>query len=203
MTTLIRRATAVAAALTVSALLAACGGGATPGSTGGSGADVEGPHNEADVTFAQGMLPHHRQAIEMSELAADRAEDPEVLTLTEEISAAQEPEIRTLTAFLEAWGADVPAEDMSMDGMDHGGDEAMDDMAGMMGPDDMTALESAQGAEFDEMFLQMMVEHHEGAVDMAETQVDEGENPGAVDLAETIIETQESEIQRMQDLLDS
>lgn len=208
MTTPPRGAAAFAAAVTLSFLLAACG----EDSTGGTADDaapadlptaseqVEGSHNEADVIFAQGMLPHHRQAVEMSELALARAEDPEVLALAEEVAAAQEPEIVTMTAFLEAWGAEVPDEgtvmSMEMEGLDHGG------MAGMMSPEEMTALGSAEGTTFDQMFLQMMVEHHEGAVDMAKTELTEGENPTAKELAQAVIGTQESEIERMKGLLD-
>lgn len=212
MTSPLRLATAVTAAVTLSITLVACGGGSDDGPAAGAGgsgaavpptaaAEVEGPHNDADITFAQDMLPHHRQAVEMAELAPDRAEDPEVVAVAEEIAAAQEPEIATMTGFLEAWGAEVPAEDMSMEGMD--GMAGMDGAAGMMSPEDMTALGSAEGAEFDELFLQMMVEHHEGAVDMARAELDEGENPAAQDLAQRIVDTQESEIERMQDLLGS
>ncbi len=215
MTTPLRGAAALTAAVTLSIVLAACGDEATTDTAGGSApADqptaaeqVEGSDNEADVMFAQGMIPHHRQAVAMSELALDRAEDPEVVALAEEISTAQEPEIQTMTAFLEAWDAEVPTDDLSMDdmameGMDQEG-TGPEGMAGMMSPEDMAELESAQGAKFDQMFLQMMIEHHEGAVSMAETEVDEGENPAALDLAQTIIVTQESEIERMQGLLGS
>ena len=210
-TSRIRGAAALTAAVSLSFVLAACGDDMSniqsgTADTATTAEEVEGPNNEADVSFAQGMLPHHRQAVEMSELALDRAEDPVVLALAEEISAAQEPEIQTMTAFLEAWGAEVPKEDMSMEGMDQGGDESMEGMegmAGMMSPEDMAALESAEGAEFDEMFLQMMVEHHEGAVDMARTELDEGETPTALELAQAIVDTQESEIERMQGLLGS
>jgi len=205
MTTPLRGAVALTATVTLSIVLAACGDEATTDTAGGSApADqptvdeqVEGPNNEADVVFAQGMIPHHRQAVEMAEVALDRAEDPEVVELAEEISAAQEPEIQTLTGFLEAWDAEVPADDMSMD------DGGMGSMTGMMSPEDMAGLESAQGTQFDQMFLEMMVEHHQGAVSMAENEVDEGQNPAALDLAETIIDTQESEIERMQGLLSS
>lgn len=210
MSTLLRGATAVTAALTLSVVLAACGGGAaSEGASGPDGspaaAQADGPHNEADVTFAQGMLPHHRQAVEMSELAGDRAESPEVLALAQEISAAQEPEIRTLTGFLEAWGAEVPDDDAAMPGMHSDDTEDMpaDGMAGMMSSEDMTQLGSAEGADFDRLFLRLMVEHHQGAVDMAETEVDAGDDPAAVALAQDIVDTQEAEIDRMQALLDS
>ena len=201
---------AAAAAATLTFVLAACGDStdetADPGAESPAAAEeVDATHNEADVTFAQGMIPHHRQAVQMSELAAGRTENPEALELAEEISAAQGPEIQTMTAFLEAWGADVPADDMTMDGdgMDGDGMDGMAGMAGMMTPEEMADLEAAEGQSFDQMFLQMMVAHHEGAVEMAQTELDEGQDPDALQLAEEIIDTQQSEIQRMQNLLET
>jgi len=193
MTTPRRGAAAFAAAVTLTLVLAACGDDTSPTSAGEAptaAAEVDEAHNEADITFAQGMIPHHRQAVMMSELAEGRTDNTDVLELTGEISAAQEPEIQTMTAFLDAWGADDMAQMEGMDGM-----------SGMMTPEQMAGLEDAEGAEFDEMFLQMMIEHHEGAVEMSTTQLDEGENPDARTLAQDIIDAQESEIVRMQDLL--
>ncbi|MFC5381574.1 DUF305 domain-containing protein [Aquipuribacter nitratireducens] len=187
--------------LGLATVLAACGG-ATPGADGAGGtaaavaaADISAEHNEADVTFAQGMIPHHEQAVDMSDMALAAAEDPAVLALAEEISAAQGPEIETMRGMLDAWGAEQPADHGDHAGMD------MDGMAGMMSAEDMAALGDAEGPPFDEMWLTMMVEHHEGAVDMARTQLDEGANPEALALAEEIISTQEAEIALMQDLL--
>jgi uncharacterized protein (DUF305 family) len=153
-----------------------------------SGADF----NDADVTFAQGMIPHHRQAVEMAELAGDRAESQEVKDLAAGIEAAQDPEIEQMTGWLEEW--DQP---MEMDGMD-----SME-MGGMMSEDQMSELEDATGADFDAMFLEMMIEHHEGAIVMAQEQVDDGKNAEAVALAEAIIEAQQDEIETMQGLLDA
>lgn len=213
-----RRAAALGAAAALSLVLAACAddttsapeaepamtqsmdSGSNPAPT--SPEEVEGSFNDADVSFAQGMLPHHRQAVEMAEMAQGRTDTPEVLQLAEEIAAAQGPEIQTMTAFLEAWGAEVPAEGMDMgsemEGMDHGG---MEGMAGMMSAEDMAELESAIGETFDRMFLEGMVVHHEGAVEMAQQELDSGENPSALTLAQEIVDAQESEISRMQDLL--
>ena len=143
---------------------------------------------------------HHQQAIEMADLAESRAESQEVKDLATDIEAAQGPEIETLTGWLESWGEDVPDEGMS--GMDHG-DMSSDDMGGMMTEDEMADLESASGAEFDQMFLTMMIEHHEGAIEMAKTEQSEGEFPEAVDMAKEIETTQAEEIQTMQDLLKS
>lgn len=208
-----RVAAAFAAATALTLVLGACADTSADTDTADApptiASEVDSAYNDADVTFAQGMIPHHRQAVQMSELAVERTDTPEVLELSEEISSAQGPEIQTMTAFLEAWGAEVP-EDMEMgdmEGMDHGGSDGMDmdmeGMAGMMTPEQMTDLEGTEGADFDQMFLEMMIAHHEGAVEMAQVEIEAGDNPDAVSLAEDIIAAQESEIERMQDLLDA
>ena len=171
---------------------AACSSDDDDSVVGSSDTEVAGEHNDADVTFAQRMIPHHRQAVEMAELAPDRAEDPRVLDLASRIQGAQDPEIEEMTGWLEGWDEDVPAADSH---------DASMDMAGMMSADDMAALEAATGAEFDEMFLTMMIEHHEGAVEMANTEVSDGEFPDAVALAEKIISAQEAEIAEMEAIL--
>ena len=150
--------------------------------------------NDADVTFAQGMIPHHQQAIEMAQMAESRAEDSRVLDLASRIEAAQQPEIDTLTGWLEEWGA----EDSGMEGMDHGG---MDHGGGMMSEEDMSALMAASGAEFDRLFLEQMIEHHTGAVEMAVTESAEGQNTDAIAMAETIRDMQNAEIAEMRQLL--
>jgi len=160
--------------------------------------EVSAAHNDQDVAFATDMIPHHAQAVEMADLAADRAGSQDVKDLAENISAAQGPEIEQMSAWLEAWGEEVPDTAGGMEGM-----EGMEDMPGMMSSADMESLETASGAEFDEMFLSMMVEHHQGAIEMAQTEQSEGENPEAIDLAETIEETQTEEMSSMEDLLAS
>ena len=183
----------------LASLLAACGddddmAGMDHGgddSSESSGSTSEADFNDADVEFAQGMIPHHQQAVEMADLADGRAESPEVIDLAERIKAAQDPEIELMRGWLEDWGQVMP------EGMDHEG------MAGMMSEDDMTALEDASGAEFDEMFLTMMIEHHEGAIEQAETELDEGQNAEAKELAQTIIDAQQAEIEEMQGILDA
>ncbi len=161
--------------------------------------------NDADVTFAQQMIPHHRQATEMAEMAQGRTQNQPVLDLAEKIQQAQGPEIETMSGWLESWGEDVP-QDSDMGGMDHsemGHSGGGDDMAGMMTEEDMNALEQASGAEFDEMFLMMMIEHHKGAVDMAATEESDGKYPDAVEMAKTIQRDQEAEIEQMTQLLGS
>ena len=157
--------------------------------TGATEEESAGAHNDADVTFAQGMIPHHRQAVEMAQLATDRAEDPRVLDLASRIERAQDPEIAEMSGWLEDWDEDVPAD---------GGHE---DMSGMMSAEDMDALAAASGTEFDEMFLMMMIEHHSGAVEMANTEREEGQFEDALALAQKIIDAQEAEISEMEAIL--
>lgn len=160
----------------------------------GSSTSEDAAFNDADVTFAQGMIPHHQQAIEMAQMASEWAEDPRVLDLASRIEAAQQPEIDTLTGWLDAWGA----EDDGMDGMDHGG---MDHGGGMMSEEDMNALMAASGAEFDRLFLEQMIEHHTGAVEMATTEAGEGQHSEALAMANNIRDTQNAEIAEMRQLL--
>lgn len=201
---LIRRATAVAAAATAALVLAACGGNdsgsahnghntASPSASASASASAQqGEHNAADVTFAKGMIPHHRQAIEMADLAATRAESAEVKKLADEIKKAQDPEIRTLSGWLTSWGEQVPAEGSGHEGHD---------MSGMMTAEEMKQLESASGKAFDTAFLTMMVKHHEGAVAMAKTEQADGTYQPAKNLASQIITSQSAEIARMNTLL--
>lgn len=202
---LIRRAalgsTAVAAAL----VLAACGGdngsdtgSGTQTSASASAEDTAGAHNDQDVSFAQGMIPHHQQAIQMSKMAATQASSAEVKDLAARIEKAQGPEIETMSGWLKAWGEDVPS---SMPGMDHGGHSGSSDMPGMMDTEDMDKLMEASGKGFDTMFLTMMIEHHEGAVEMAGTEKDKGQYGPAKKLADDIITAQNAEIKEMNKLL--
>lgn len=154
--------------------------------------------NGADVTFAEDMIPHHEQAVEMAEMASDRASSSEVKGLAADIEAAQGPEIEQLSAWLQAWGEDPPSEPMDHGDMGHG--EASS-MSGMMTQEDMSSLGGTSGDQFDQMWLEMMIEHHRGAVDMAESAVADAEHPGVIEMAEDIIETQQAEIAQMEELL--
>lgn len=162
-----------------------------------------GDFNDADVTFAQEMIPHHRQATEMAEMAASRTKNAEVLDLAKRITAAQDPEIETMSGWLKDWGKDVPADDAGMGdmaGMDHSSGGSMQ---GMMTDAQMSDLEASSGSQFDELFLTMMVEHHEGAVEMAKTEQADGKNTEAVALAKAIETAQTAEISEMNGLLGS
>lgn len=174
----------------------------TESSAGAESSDESAEFDNADVTFVQGMIPHHRGALAMAQMADGRAEDPRVTELANRIEAAQEPEIETMTGWLEEWGEPLPEEtDDSMGSMDHGSmDMGGMDMEGMSA-EDMAAIEAASGPEFDRMWLEMMVSHHRGAVEMAQTEIAEGSNAEAVALAEEIADSQAAEIEEMETLL--
>jgi uncharacterized protein (DUF305 family) len=204
-----RTAAGIVAALALVALAAGCGdhatndGGHTSGSPAAGGSPSTAVYNQADVAFAQGMIPHHQQAVQMAELAPSRANDPQVKDLAAKIEAAQAPEIEQLTTWLTEWG--VPLSSASDDGPDaHGGAHGSSaaGMPGMMTDQDMTALEAASGDQFDRMFLEMMIRHHEGAVEMAATEQQQGQNPAAKALAQKINADQTVEIGQMRSLLD-
>jgi uncharacterized protein (DUF305 family) len=199
--TLVRRAALVATATTAALVLAACG--ADNGSDTASGAKTSpsastDAHNAQDVSFAQGMIPHHQQALEMAELAADRASSAQVKDLAARIREAQDPEIATMSGWLKAWGEDVPS---AAPGMDHSGHSGGSGMAGMMDQEDMDKLSKASGKDFDTLFLTLMVEHHEGAVEMAETEKAKGRYAPATELADAVITAQTTEIEEMNKLL--
>ena len=202
---------AVAATAALVAVLSGCSGGAadpsrsaappssstsSPAAPAPTSPTVAPEHGAADVAFAQGMLPHHRSALEMAELASTRAEDLEVRALAARVTAAQGPEIEQMTSWLRAWGEEVPESSMEGDMAGMG-----TDVPGMMSREQMDELADARGATFDEMWLTSMVEHHEGAVEMARTQVAEGSNPDALALASVIIDDQGAEIDQMRGLL--
>ena len=149
--------------------------------------------NQADVAFATDMITHHRQAVEMAEMAGSRASAPEVKMLAAQIAAAQGPEIDLMSGWLESWGAPVPEE---MSGMDMSGS-----MPGMMSLADMDALKAASGTTFDRQFLTMMIAHHQGALQMANTEIGQGSNPDAVALAQKVTSAQTAEIATMKDML--
>ena len=162
-------------------------------SSGGASAEF----NDADVIFAQSMIPHHEQAVEMADIALDPTvgAGPEVIDLATRIKAGQDPEIAQMTAWLQAWGKPVQ--------MDMGEDHDMSSMEGMMSAEEMDSMSGTAGAEFDEMWMAMMIRHHEGAIAMAETVKASGSNPDVLVLADAVIAAQQGEIAEMQALLSS
>jgi uncharacterized protein (DUF305 family) len=151
-------------------------------------------HNDQDIAFAQGMIPHHQQAVDMAKTAAEKATDPKVKDLASRIEGAQDPEIQQLTGMLTQWGAPTEPSMSSMPGMDMSGD-------GMMTDEEMHQLDQATGADFDTMWLQMMTKHHQGAVTMATTELNKGSNADAKALAQKIVDAQQAEITEMRTML--
>jgi uncharacterized protein (DUF305 family) len=172
----------------------------TPVVTSSSTADAQ-AHNDADMAFATGMIPHHQQAVEMSDmLLAKQGIDPQVVTLANDIKAAQGPEIEQMQGWLTQWGAAMTPSPSGMPGHDMPG---MSGGHGIMSQADMTALQNAQGAEASRLFLTQMIEHHNGAIMMAQQEIDGGQFPAAVEMARSIVTSQQQEITTMQGILDS
>ncbi|MEU2687029.1 DUF305 domain-containing protein [Streptomyces hygroscopicus] len=229
-----RRLALVGAVVAGGLLLAGCGGnddtkdahdGSAKGATATSGATASsaaGAFNDADVSFAQMMIPHHEQALEMAGLADDRASDARIKSLAGRIEKAQDPEIATLKSWLRDWGKPEKASPGGMPGMDHGSDGAggadgtdhgsggtdgMDHgsggaMGGMMSEKDMRKLEAAKGAAFDRAFASMMIDHHKGAITMAKDEKENGRNAKAKKLADDVIKNQSAEVTTLRTLLD-
>jgi uncharacterized protein (DUF305 family) len=202
-----------AAVAAVAVLLAACGSGNTGESTGGTPASAPATasstvrpgtpnqaHNDADVTFVRQMIPHHQQAVDMSELAATRAASAQVKDLASRIESEQSPEIQEMTAWLAQWGVPSAGAMPSMSAVPGMGGGSM---PGMMSDADMTKLTQASGTAFDKLFLQMMISHHQGAVTAARTELATGSSAEAKALAQGIINGQTAEITQMQQLLAS
>ncbi|MCK2217100.1 DUF305 domain-containing protein [Actinomadura sp. ATCC 31491] len=181
--------------------VSACGGGdattahegtrgSAPATTTTAAAQPAETFDDADVMFAQMMIPHHEQAVEMAGLAPERAGDPEIKDLAAQIKAAQDPEIQTMKGWLAAWGRPTTAGHLGHD------------MPGLMSEEDMTELRSATGTAFDKLFARQMIAHHEGAIEMARTEQAGGSDPRAKELARAIERTQQAEVERLRDLLD-
>ena len=201
-----RRTGLAVLALTAALGLAGCGdagsmGGMDHGSSTSSAASaspspsssVPAEFDDADVRFVQQMVPHHEQAVTMSNALLEKSEvNPEVAALAEEIRAAQQPEIDTMKSWLSAWGQEQSGHG-GMAGMDHGG--------GMATEAQLKEFETADGPTGQRLYLEMMTVHHEGAITMAQSEVREGRNPAAIQLAQDIVATQQQEITAMAELL--
>ncbi|WP_239381091.1 DUF305 domain-containing protein [Frankia sp. CIT1] len=200
------------AALLSAMVLAACGTGSSPASStthsaaASSSTSANSDHNAADVTFAQGMVPHHQQAVDMADLASARAASEEVRSLARTIRSAQDPEITTMTGWLRSWGEPTATPRSGSHGMGMAPASSaampmMSMMPGMMSADDMAAMTGASGPGFDRMFLTMMIIHHEGAISMARAEEQNGRYEPAKELARGIQASQSEEITTMKTLL--
>lgn len=189
-----RKILPVAVALAGLTLASACGASSSGGnhsaaSTGGSSTSTVSAHNAADVTFATDMIPHHAQAVEMADMALTTATDPEIKTLATAIKGAQDPEIVMMTGWLKDWNAPAPQTDAGrMTGMA---------MTGMMSDAEMSDLGKATGKAFDTMWVAMMTRHHQGAIEMSNTELTSGQSSDAKTLAQQIITGQTAEIATM------
>jgi len=192
-----------AIALTTTALLlGACGssdmGSMDMGSSDSSSMDMgysipeSADFNDADVMFAQMMIPHHEQAIEMSDIALDpnTGASAAVIALATQIKGAQDPEISQMKNLLTTWG--MP---MEMGSMDH---SSM--MDGMLTPEEMDTLGQLKGAEFDKAWAKGMIAHHEGAIAMANDVLANGKNSEILALANAVVSGQSTEIEILKPL---
>jgi uncharacterized protein (DUF305 family) len=191
------------AALAAALLLASCSGQASDARTAQPQTDqpvITGQpagYNPDDVAFATNMIPHHQQAVELSALVPDRSTSTELIVLANQISAAQQPEINVMKVFLVQWteGTGNPASSDS----GHAGHGST--MQGMVDAATIAKLESLNGAEFDKLWLESMISHHQGAIEMAKAELANGDNVDAKSLAANIVTTQEAEIGQMKQML--
>lgn len=148
--------------------------------------------NTADVTFAQHMIEHHKQAVEMAQMALDMSANPKVKALAQAINDAQSPEITTLTGWLTAWGQQVamPAHPHAPDALP----------SGMMTGPQMAGLHKAKGKTFDTLFLKEMIAHHQGAINLSNTEHKDGKSTDAVSLAAKIAKDQKAQVSTMKHL---
>ena len=193
----LRRLVAPVVALAFVVTLAACGtdDSSSTGTTAAETSSGAAALNAADIEFAQGMIAHHEQAIEMAEIALDPnvGASPEIVDLATRIKRAQDPEVELMTGWLTAAGEPVAMD--AMEGHD------MSSMDGMMTAEQMDAMAAMTGTDFDQTWLQMMIEHHQGAISQSQTVTANGSNADVLALAGAIIAAQQAEVIEMQALL--
>ncbi len=202
------------ALLTLGAGLTACGSDderASGAAGSASSVPVSEPFNDADVRFATDMIPHHAQALSMVDLTRGRDLEPAFERLTQQILDAQGPEIQTMAGWLQDWDQPIPAterdhvnaeEHGETDGETGGETGSGSSMPGMMSGAEMADLDSAPDSSFEGRWLQMMIEHHEGAIEMARTELRDGELADATALAGTIATDQEQQVTQMKAMLE-
>ena len=194
-----RRVAAALAAATAALLLSSCSSPASDGHTGHEHTNepvITGQpagYNADDVAFATNMIPHHQQAVDLSAMVPDRSTNAGLVALAQKISAAQQPEINVMKVFLVQWNENP---DTNSGHAGHG-----DAMQGMVDAATMTKLESLTGAEFDKLWLESMIGHHQGAIEMAKAEIANGDNVDAKNLAKNIVTTQEAEIGQMKQMV--
>jgi len=149
-------------------------------------------HNSDDVMFAQMMIPHHQQAVELAALVPAHTANKELLALATKISGEQQPEINAMKALLLQWDVDPNAM----------GDDHMEmSMQGMVDDATMSKLGSLKGPEFDTLWLQSMIGHHQGAIDMATDEIAKGQSTDMKAMAQAMVTAQQAEIDQMKQML--
>jgi len=151
-------------------------------------------HNADDVMFAQMMIPHHQQAVELAAMVPDRSTNPDVIALATKIAGEQQPEITTMKALLLQWGVDP-------DETSHESGHVGMAMAGMVDDATIVKLDNLKGADFDTLWLQSMISHHKGAIAMAKTEIADGTSADMKTLAGNIVTAQQAEIDQMKQML--
>ncbi len=194
MTSTRRRIVAAATALATAVVIASCSrpqDHSEPSAPAATSTETVAAHNADDIMFAQMMIPHHQQALELSALVPQRSADPAVIKLASTISAEQQPEINAMKALLLQWDVDLNAAG------DHGGMA----MQGMVDGATMAKLNSLTGPEFDTLWLQSMIGHHQGAIEMAKTEIANGTSADMTALAKGMVTAQQAEIDQMKQIL--
>ena len=199
MTALRIRAAALLAAAAATLAMSACSTATKTaedhsGHSSSATASASSAHNEDDVLFAQMMIPHHQQAVELADMVPERSTNPDVLALAARIAAAQQPEIDTMKAQLKQWGVN-PSE------MQHETGHAGMTMQGMVDDTTMLNLRGLKGQDFDILWLTSMIGHHQGAIAMAKIEAEAGKSPEMTALARSIITAQQAEIDQMTKML--
>lgn len=191
------RIVAAVTALATAAAVSACGNSSRDERTDheqtATSAAAEGAaaHNADDVMFAQMMIPHHQQAIELVTLTETNADNQQLRTLANDMLKEQAGEIQVFRGWLEQWRA--PEEP------DHAGHGAT--MPGMIDAATVERLKTLRGADFDKLWLQSMITHHQGAIEMAQAEIATGQNPDASTVARSIVASQQAQIDRMNQML--
>ncbi|WP_220451189.1 DUF305 domain-containing protein [Nocardioides dongkuii] len=160
------------------------------------------PWNHDDVSYLQMMIPHHGQALDLTELAETRAADPRVRSLAGRIEAAQGPEIWVMAGWLAERRIDVPSPQEDPHDYDHS-EHGHHPMVGLLSDEELAELAAASGTAFDRLFLEGMVRHHRGAVEMADDVLATGIDPRVAEIAADVRVGQGVEIDRMQRILAS
>lgn len=190
------RITAAFAALVVVGFSTGCGG---PPEHHGTGSSAEqrsesADHNADDVVFARNMIPHHEQAVQMAQMVPTNTANQQVIALANLIALTQAPEIQAFRAFLMQW--------QDPEGSDSAGHDSHGvPMAGMVDQATLDKLQQLIGAEFDRLWLTSMIDHHRGAIEMAQDEVAHGRNADVQYLARSIIAAQQAEIDQMKQML--